>query len=104
MSGDVLTPKEYLSVEGFRAAFTAHRPTTRDMISLSYLRVSIDAEISGEYQELLTIWNASAIRAKEPTATPTPSSRMRNAVSMASMTVIRVDFDHAITKRIWRCV
>ena len=47
---------------------------------------------------LLTIWKASAMSASEPTAIPTPSSRMKNAASMASMTVIRVDFDHAMLK------
>ena len=53
---------------------------------------------------LHTIWKASAMSASEPTATPTPSSRTKNAASMASMTVILVDFDHAMAKRCLRCV
>ena len=55
-----------------------------------------------EDEVFLTIWKASAIRARDPTATPTPSSRIKNAASMASMTVIRVVFDHAMSKREWR--
>jgi hypothetical protein len=50
------------------------------------------------------MWKASAIRANEPTATPTPSSNKKNAASIASMTVIRVDFDHAMLKMIWPCM
>jgi hypothetical protein len=45
---------------------------------------------------LRTIWKASAINANDPTRSPTPSSRTKKAASMASITVIRVDFDHAI--------
>lgn len=50
----------------------------------------------------LTMWNASAISASEPTATPTPSSRMKKVASIASMTMIRVDFDHAMLKNGFR--
>jgi len=47
---------------------------------------------------MLTIWKASAIKAKDPTTSPTPSSRTKNAASMASMIDMRVDFDQAILK------
>jgi len=76
---DVLTPKEYLSVEDCCAALTAHNPTTREMISFN-------------------IWKASAISARLPTHIPVPSSRTKNAASMPSIMEIRVDFDHAIVK------
>jgi hypothetical protein len=36
-----LTPNVYLSVEDFDAAFTAHSPTTSDMISFSCAEVSL---------------------------------------------------------------
>jgi hypothetical protein len=42
------------------------------------------------------MWKASAINAKDPTTNPTPSSRMKKAASIASIIMIRVDFDHAI--------
>lgn len=45
-----------------------------------------------------TIWKASAINAKDPTARPTPSSTTKNMKSMASIMVIRVDFDQAMVK------
>ena len=43
-----------------------------------------------------TMWNASAISAKECTAKPTPSSRRKKRVSSASITLMRVDLDHPI--------
>ena len=107
---DVLTPKEYLSVEDCCAALTAHNPTTREMISFNYTTVSHSTprlvhrsnahlrwklEVSGH---LLTIWKASAISARLPTHIPVPSSRTKNAASMPSIMEIRVDFDHAIVK------
>ena len=45
---------------------------------------------------LHTMWKASAINASDPTVTPTPSSRMKKAVSITSMMIIRVDFDNPI--------
>jgi hypothetical protein len=47
-----------------------------------------------------TMWKASAISAREWTAKPTPSSSRKNMTSMTSITLMRVDFDHAILA--WR--
>jgi hypothetical protein len=38
------------------------------------------------------------MRAREPTNRPTPSSRTKNAASIASIIVILVDFDQAIVR------
>jgi hypothetical protein len=46
------------------------------------------------------MWKASAISAREWTAKPTPSSSRKNMTSMTSITLMRVDFDHAILA--WR--
>ncbi len=42
------------------------------------------------------MWKASAVRAREWARKPTVSSSRKKAVSMAIMTLIRVDLDHAI--------
>lgn len=47
----------------------------------------------------LTMWKASAIRAKECTIEPTINSIRKNATSIPSIMLIRVDLDHAIVMR-----
>jgi len=42
------------------------------------------------------MWKASAINAREWTAKPTDSSSKKNMMSMTSITLMRVDFDHPI--------
>jgi hypothetical protein len=60
---------------------TAQRPTQREMTSLS-------------------IWKASATRARECTAYPTESSRKKNMVSMARRMVILVDLEYVIATQV----
>lgn len=48
-----------------------------------------------------TMWNASAISASEWTAKPVPSSSRKKRVSMTSITLMRVDFDHRILAAIF---
>lgn len=94
-----LTPKEYLSLLDFCAALTAQRPTAKEIMSFNYAPVSIRPmrlPNVGTVILLYTMWKASAINASDPTVTPTPSSRMKKAVSITSMMIMRVDFDNPI--------
>ena len=101
------TPNENLSDLDRWAAFTAHKPTAKEIMSFNY--------ISSAQQDLKvtcvpTIWKASAMRANELTHMPTPSSSRKNAKSITSIMMIRVDFDqailstHASTRRTPSCV
>lgn len=69
-----LTPKVNSSVVAFCAATTAHRPMTKEIISLS-------------------MWKASAVKAREWARKPAMSSSKKKAVSMMIMSLIRVDLD-----------
>ena len=83
----------------FCAALTAQRPTAREIMSFNYAPFSIHPmflPIVWTAIVLHTIWKASAINASDPTVTPTPSSRMKKAVSITSMMIMRVDFDNLI--------
>ena len=47
------------------------------------------------------MWNASARSARDPTMKPVISSTRKKTISIASMTLILVDLDHAILSA-WR--
>ena len=66
-----------------------------DIVQLEAVSI-VGLIITPNIPKLLTIWKACAINARDPTTNPTPSSRTKNAASIASIIVIRVDFDHAI--------
>jgi len=90
----VHTPNVYSSVVSFCAATTAQRPMTREMMSLS-----CSGDVSSEgfrgYTRRRTMWKASAVRAREWARKPTMSSRRKKAVSIMSITLMRVLLDHA---------
>lgn len=90
----VHTPNVYSSVVSFCAATTAQRPMTREMMSLS-----CSGDVSSEglrgYTGRRTMWKASAVRAREWARKPTMSSRRKKAVSIMSITLMRVLLDHA---------
>lgn len=87
------TPNENLSDVDRWAAFTAHKPTAKEIMSFN---CRSSAQQALQVPCVLTIWKASAMRANELTHMPTPSSSRKNAKSITSIMMIRVDFDQAI--------
>jgi hypothetical protein len=78
------------------ATETAHKPTSKEMISLSYGKRLVRLNVIWLATRDLTMWKASAINARECTAKPTPNSRRKKTVSRTSITLMRVDLDHPI--------